>query len=135
MKYTPIFKQSEGKFFLELKDPDTYDLIYSIPESYDSPDDAWLRLPYWLEKLTPSTWERVRFERNAKLTKSDWTQLADAPLSPEQKQAWTVYRQALRDLPSSFATPEEVVWPSSPQEQIPAWSWDQTSPPWERINE
>jgi hypothetical protein len=60
----------------------------------------------------PLTWDSIRAERNFLLSQSDWTQLADAPLSPEQKQAWTVYRQALRDVPSSFATPEEVVWPT-----------------------
>ena len=58
------------------------------------------------------TWDTIRAQRNFLLSQSDWTQLADAPLSPEQKQAWTVYRQALRDVPSSFATPEEVVWPT-----------------------
>jgi hypothetical protein len=62
----------------------------------------------------PLTWDRIRAERNFLLSQSDWTQLADAPLSPEQKQAWTVYRQALRDVPSSFATPEEFVWPTAP---------------------
>jgi hypothetical protein len=62
----------------------------------------------------PLTWDSIRAERNFLLSQSDWTQLADAPLSPEQKQAWTVYRQALRDVPSSFATPEEVVWPTAP---------------------
>jgi hypothetical protein len=60
------------------------------------------------------TWDTIRAERNFLLSQSDWTQLADAPLSPEQKQAWTVYRQALRDVPSSFTTPEEVVWPEIP---------------------
>jgi hypothetical protein len=60
------------------------------------------------------TWDTIRTERNFHLSQSDWTQLADAPLSPEQKQAWTVYRQALRDVPSSFTTPEEVVWPEIP---------------------
>lgn len=62
----------------------------------------------------PLTWDSIRAERNFKLSQSDWTQLADAPLSPEQKQDWTVYRQALRDLPSAFATVEEVVWPTAP---------------------
>jgi hypothetical protein len=60
------------------------------------------------------TWDRIRAQRNQLLSQSDWTQLADAPLSPEQKQAWAAYRQALRDVPSSFTTPEEVVWPEIP---------------------
>jgi hypothetical protein len=60
----------------------------------------------------PLTWDSVRAQRNQLLTQSDWTQLADAPLSPEQRNAWATYRQALRDLPSSFSSPEGVVWPS-----------------------
>jgi hypothetical protein len=62
----------------------------------------------------PLTWDTIRAQRNFLLSQSDWTQLADAPLTAEQKTAWTVYRQALRDVPSSFATPEEVVWPTAP---------------------
>ena len=62
----------------------------------------------------PLTWDSIRNERNFLLTQSDWTQLADAPLTAEQKNAWTAYRQALRDVPSSFSTPEEVVWPTLP---------------------
>lgn len=62
----------------------------------------------------PLTWGTIRAERNQLLTQSDWTQLADAPLTQEQKNAWVVYRQALRDVPSSFFTPEEVVWPEQP---------------------
>jgi hypothetical protein len=61
------------------------------------------------------TWDSIRNERNIKLFQSDWTQLADTPLSQEQKQDWIVYRKALRDVPSSFATPEEVVWPNKPE--------------------
>jgi hypothetical protein len=62
----------------------------------------------------PLTWDTIRAQRNFLLAQSDWTQLADAPLTAEQKNAWTVYRQALRDVPSSFSTPEEVVWPAIP---------------------
>lgn len=62
----------------------------------------------------PLTWDTTRTHRNQLLAQSDWTQLADAPLTHEQKNAWTVYRQALRDVPSSFSTPEEVVWPAIP---------------------
>ena len=62
----------------------------------------------------PLTWDTIRGQRNFLLAQSDWTQLADAPLTQEQKNAWSVYRQALRDVPSSAATPEEVVWPTAP---------------------
>lgn len=62
----------------------------------------------------PLTWDSIRDERNRLLFRSDWTQLADAPLTQEQKNAWTAYRKTLRDVPSSFATLEEVVWPTAP---------------------
>lgn len=44
----------------------------------------------------------VRMLRNQMLTDSDWTQLADSPLSPSKKQEWVEYRQYLRDFPSQF---------------------------------
>ncbi|WP_367118350.1 phage tail assembly chaperone [uncultured Brevundimonas sp.] len=38
----------------------------------------------------------------------------DAPLSPDVRQAWATYRQALRDITQTFATPDEVTWPQPP---------------------
>lgn len=62
--------------------------------------------------------ERTRFERNRKLTASDWTQVSDSPLTAEQKAAWQTYRQALRDLPSTIPQDiesiAEILWPSPP---------------------
>jgi DNA replication initiation complex subunit (GINS family) len=57
---------------------------------------------------------RIRAERTAKLAATDWTQLPDAPLTEEEKQAWADYRQALRDLSESFTTVDQVVWPTEP---------------------
>jgi hypothetical protein len=59
--------------------------------------------------------DAVRYERNAKLTASDWTQIADAPLSDTQKLAWAGYRQSLRDVPSQPGFPWSVVWPTKPE--------------------
>lgn len=44
----------------------------------------------------------IRNIRNQKLADSDWTQIADAPLTPEKKQQWAEYRQYLRDYPQQF---------------------------------
>lgn len=52
----------------------------------------------------------IRAQRNALLAQSDWTQLPDANMSQERKQAWADYRQALRDI-TDDAT---VVWPDVP---------------------
>lgn len=58
--------------------------------------------------------DRVRFERQALLSYCDWTQIPDAPLTAEQKQAWAVYRQALRDVPAQAGFPDNVNWPEKP---------------------
>jgi hypothetical protein len=55
--------------------------------------------------------DRVRIERDAALSASDWTQVADAPVD---KTAWATYRQALRDIPQQAGFPDNVTWPSSP---------------------
>lgn len=57
---------------------------------------------------------KVRAERDARLTRCDWTQLADVPLSAQLRQAWAAYRQALRDHPADW-TPDKP-WPQAPAE-------------------
>jgi len=54
---------------------------------------------------------RVRADRNARLSASDWTQLADAPVDAA---AWAAYRQELRDVPIQVGFPWEVQWPVVP---------------------
>lgn len=60
-------------------------------------------------------WPAVRADRNARLASTDWTQIADAPLSPAKAAAFAAYRQALRDLPDQFPDPASVVWPLQPE--------------------
>jgi hypothetical protein len=43
--------------------------------------------------------KQVRYWRNAELARTDWTQVADAPVDAS---AWAMYRQALRDLPATI---------------------------------
>jgi hypothetical protein len=54
---------------------------------------------------------RIRKWRDSELIKSDWTQVADAPVD---KAAWATYRQALRDLPASNANPRLIEIPVAP---------------------
>ena len=54
---------------------------------------------------------QVRAERNDKLTASDWTQVADAPVD---KAAWATYRQALRDVTAQEGFPWTITWPDAP---------------------
>jgi len=53
----------------------------------------------------------VRQQRDDKLSKCDWTQVADAPVD---KAAWATYRQALRDLPKETGFPWDMTWPTDP---------------------
>lgn len=53
----------------------------------------------------------TRARRNALLTASDWTQLPDVPLAT--KDAWAVYRQALRDI-ANQPNPLAIEWPTAP---------------------
>lgn len=58
----------------------------------------------------------LRSQRNHLLQRSDWTQLADVSVS--NKELWDNYRQALRDLPETYAdiaSLDEVTWPTPPE--------------------
>lgn len=57
----------------------------------------------------------ARNTRLIKLYQSDWTQLSDCQLSPEKKEEWKVYRQALRDITSDPAFPSHHKWPVEPK--------------------
>lgn len=56
------------------------------------------------------TWAGIRGERDALLKSTDWWGVSDRTMSAEE----TAYRQSLRDLPQTFANPEDVVWPTKP---------------------
>lgn len=58
------------------------------------------------------TAEIVRSTRDQLLKDSDWTQLPDVPQS--LKDAWAIYRQALRDITVQEGFPSNIVWPTTP---------------------
>ena len=60
-------------------------------------------------------WKIIRAERDKLLKESDYLILADAPVDETQKQEWTTYRQALRDIPQDYDSPDEVVYPDKPE--------------------
>lgn len=55
-------------------------------------------------------WDAVRARRNELLAETDWWAVQDRQITPEQ----AAYRQALRDITSTFTSPEEVVFPTKP---------------------
>lgn len=56
----------------------------------------------------------ARQKRDSLISETDWTVLADAPLTTAQKNAWKAYRQALRDVPSQSGFPDSITWPVKP---------------------
>ena len=59
-------------------------------------------------------WRAVRTQRNALLSKCDWTQVTDAVVSAENVAAWATYRQALRVVPQTQTDPDSIAWPTPP---------------------
>ena len=93
--------------------PDGTDLLTDAPEyvglGWSLVDGEWLDpAPLTL------TWDDVRSSRDGLLAACDWTMAADAPLDEPTREAWRDYRQALRDVPETFASPDDVVWPTKP---------------------
>jgi hypothetical protein len=68
-----------------------------------------------LPPIVPSAAEIALAQRISFLVNSDWTQLADVPLSAEKKAEWATYRQALRDLTDQPGFPENINWPVAPR--------------------
>ena len=65
----------------------------------------------------PPEGDRVAYLRHVRdllMSVTDWTQAADSPLSEEQRAAWATYRQALRDLPSTYSGEGPIPWPAEP---------------------
>jgi hypothetical protein len=59
------------------------------------------------EQSTLAKWFDIRQERNRLLAETDWWAVSDRVMSDVEKK----YRQDLRDLPSTFTNPEDVVFP------------------------
>ena len=75
---------------------------------------SWVQTDATSEEVSyriENQWETVRIQRNELLTECDWTQLSDIP--SETKEAWTIYRQALRNI-TTQTNPFNIEWPVKP---------------------
>jgi len=70
-----------------------------------------------LAQATRDKWLIVRSDRNVMLTQSDYTQVADSPMTAEKRAEWATDRQALRDI-TTQADPFNIVWPVSPDGRV-----------------
>ena len=90
---------------------------HTVTEITDiTPYNAWITEweAVYITPVTPPAEEDVRTERDSLLRRSDWTQLADSPLSSTKKTEWATYRQALRDLPANTEDFSNPTYPTEP---------------------
>ena len=97
-----------------------YQQIFGRPIAKNS-SNQWVK-GYTIVEVDDETKSRIDGEmslhgrnyRNTILQNSDWTQLADAPLTAEKKAEWATYRQALRDITSDPGFPVYHKFPNPP---------------------
>jgi len=66
-----------------------------------------------LNQAIRNKWNHIRLLRIGILEQTDWTQLADAPITNEKRAEWATYRQSLRDI-TTQPNPFAITWPSDP---------------------
>ena len=97
-------------------DYDSYTSWESIvfPEGYEKPPKEEFEAKLQ-ELIDAQPLKELRTKRNTILDQSDKYATIDYPHpTPEKKQEWLDYRQALRDLPSVTEDPANPVWPTAP---------------------
>jgi hypothetical protein len=119
---TPVFPNIKGLqylFALERKYPTMVpEFIGTCDDDADLTSGGFLKemdaeeIAYERAEESNAQECRVRFERNARLNASDWTQVADAPVD---QTAWATYRQALRDVTQQSGFPWTITWPTQPE--------------------
>lgn len=108
LRENPEMSAQELEALLELERPVVEPPVYSHAED----------VPLVLRDMVYRDYEiEVRTERDELLALSDWTQMADSPLTAVQKEAWAQYRQMLRDMPQQAGFPwaeNTPPWPKTP---------------------
>lgn len=96
---------------------------FDFPEDFDFNNQSFYRiidgvLTEDTEALTAAECaelsSEMRAKRNMLLSRCDWTQNADSPLTAEKQAQWAQYRQALRDIPQQEGFPYSAVFPDAP---------------------
>jgi len=86
-----------------------------LPEGYTKPPKEEFEAKLQ-ELIDAQPLKELRTKRNTLLAKTDYVATIDYPHpTPEKKQEWLDYRQALRDLPSVTEDPANPVWPVPPE--------------------
>lgn len=110
--------------YYEMNEGET--LVFTAPPPFIRPvwnGEAWAEaateeeIAAWDAEHMPSAEEleqQARAKRDRLLAETDWTQVLDAPIDAATREAYRVYRQALRDVPEQEGFPQTIVWPELP---------------------
>ncbi len=73
--------------------------------------------PLTEQEIVVNAWDSLRYERNIRLSSSDIFVLSDrwSAYTQSKQLEWSLYRQALRDLPQNTTDPLNPVWPVKPE--------------------
>lgn len=74
--------------------------------------DRLVACPTTDEERTRDQARQARMRRDAALANTDWTQVPDAPVD---RDAWRIYRRALRELTKQAGFPHSITWPERPE--------------------
>lgn len=122
--FTPSDVEPLGFGMYEFTQVPTPEYPFKAVETTPAKRDNGIYYQTWIiqemndaEKIEATTNKEfsVRYERDFILSRSDWTQMPDAPLTDEKRAEWTTYRQELRDVPSQEGFPWDVIWPTPPE--------------------
>jgi hypothetical protein len=86
--------------------------------SWNETDVEWNIVPLSEDEISQTltlAWNGIRHERDTYLNETDYIVLRAYESGSAVSTEWATYRQALRDLPNSYDTPDDVVFPTRPE--------------------
>ena len=108
-------KEKDGVRVFSINEEQYDDLADNCDASESSGVVTIIKSAEWLENKNNEAWRKIRKERNQLLKDSDYIMFPDITITTEKKEEWETYRQALRDIPQDYDSPDEVVYPDKPE--------------------
>lgn len=98
--------------------PDIHQIFSDVSMGWNEANEELAKREAYNGEVTvediPMPAEEASALRDKLLEETDWTQVLDSPIDAETREAYRVYRQALRDIPEQEGFPEAIIWPELP---------------------
>lgn len=97
----------------EVAAPKVDNKAYRLTQGVENVDGVWTQTWKAMKLPEDQATTNMRAHRDTLLSRSDWTQVADAPVDAA---VWATYRQALRDITTNANFPwlDDADWPVKP---------------------